>query len=62
MTERFMKVETAPGEWVAVAAHPRDVYTVTTCDGVESSAVVLSLNDFRRLLALFPELREAPKP
>jgi hypothetical protein len=62
MTERFMKVETAPGEYVCLQAYPSGRYILTTSDGIESSAVDLSLDQLRSLLALFPELREAPKP
>jgi hypothetical protein len=62
MTERFMKVETAPGEYVAPLGYPSGRYILTTSDGIESSGVNMTLEQFRSLLAPFPELREAPKP
>jgi hypothetical protein len=62
MTERFVKVEAQDGEYVTLQRVPDGWFILTTCDGVESAAVALDLEQMRRLLALFPELREAPKP
>lgn len=55
MIERFIKVQTCVDEYVALQATPQGRYTLTTSDGIESSAVELSLEQFRQLLVLFPE-------
>lgn len=57
MTERFMKVETATGDVVILQRSESGAFLLTTPTGF----ALLPLADFRRLLAPFPELREATR-
>lgn len=53
---RFVKVDTAPGEYACLRTTGGGAYLLDVCDGIEAATACMSIEELRKMLALFPEI------